>query len=93
MSKELFEETDSYKVYTEFLYGQLFLHCDVLIWNKTTFKELESVLDSFDCPVYAACNDDKHKKFLDMLGFMQTGVAIRQIDGKFREVYVHGFCS
>jgi hypothetical protein len=90
MFKELYKDLDNFTVWTEDVYGKTFLHCEVKKWSKNTLLDMFDVMEEFNSPLFATCNDDKHRKFLSMLCFIPTGVAIRGLDGKFREVFIWG---
>lgn len=82
-----------YTVFLSKFNGDTIIHCDVRKWTPKIRRKLQ---EDFGClvylhddPIYATheIGDSKHKKFLDLFGF----IFVKQIVGtdlKLREIYV-----
>ena len=82
MAKQIVLSTPNYIIYFEYIfyntiYPVIVVHCDVVKWNKSIRNLLK--IDSFNLfnkqtkPILALHNksDNKHMKFLNIMGFTQ----------------------
>lgn len=82
----------NYIFYIEDVEGNQFMHCDVLKWNKTVFKELKKDWEVFTelhgGPLYCLKEEDTtgYIKFIRALGFKYLKSII---SFKGKEVYIY----
>lgn len=69
--KKKVRESDDYWIALEYTYDMYFLHSEVINWNKSVCKAMQSDLDSIVREygtLYALYNNDKQAKFMRLMG-------------------------
>jgi hypothetical protein len=86
--------TPEYVLYLEEYQGNMFVHCDLLVkWTKEVKQRLQEAFNilskEYGKELYAlhTPEDKKHKKFLQMFGFVYCASFIGT-DGKEYEIYI-----
>ena len=64
-------KTESFDFYLEYTHGQYFIHQDVRVWNKTTFRDTLLLIESLDWMPLRVCAqpDSQLIKYSTLYGF------------------------